>query len=119
MILLLLLVYTGQSLAAIAVPCGMMGAAGDVAAGMDLVAGMAAMNHAGHQMSSDDAQQQAGDNGCCESGFCSMSHCQSVAALPQLPPPAMLVMQAVLHDIALVSSLHNTADTLFRPPISR
>jgi hypothetical protein len=124
MVLLLLLAYAGQSLAAVAMPCLMMGPAPDgsgTAANtyMPANADMAGMNHAGHQMKSADVTLQSGASSCCDGGLCSMSHCQSVVALPQTQLSGGLVVQAILHDVAVVTSHSPPIDTLFRPPISR
>lgn len=124
MVLLLLLAYAGQSLAAVAMPCLMMGPAPDgsgTAANTYMPAGadMAGMNHASHQMNTGDATQHSGSSNCCDGGFCSMSHCQSVVALPQTQLSGGLVVQAILHDVAAVISHSPPTDNLFRPPISR
>ncbi|MEE4143681.1 MAG: hypothetical protein V2I26_02700, partial [Halieaceae bacterium] len=83
-VLLLLLAYPSQVLAASALPCQMTGPAGD-AVRSEAVEGvaMAAMGHAGHHMSAEsDAGLAGAVGGCCDSGLCSMSHCQSAPALP-------------------------------------
>lgn len=120
--LLLLFAYTGQSLAAVAVPCFAMGKAGAGQADASAPTMPAMAAHAGHHV---DAPAQgigndATDTGssCCEGGLCAMSHCQSAAALLQIAPPTEAMQYTRLYGpSAAVSSPQRTAHPLFRPPI--
>jgi len=112
--LLLLLAYAGQSLAAVGAPCFMSASAPG-----DISTDVAAVDHATHHMPSTGQANDAGE-GCCEGGgFCSMSHCQSAAALP-----ATVVASAPHYftgycQVAAFSSCSNPLDSLYRPPIFR
>ena len=113
MTLLLLLAYVCQSLAAVGAPCVMMAPAAP-----EISAAMPGVDHSGHAMGSVD-QAEAGSGNCCESGFCSMSQCQSVAALPGTPDSGNVNPAIVFGDALAVSSYNYTSTALFRPPISR
>ena len=110
--LLLLLVFTGQSLAAVGAPCFMSASIPG-----EISTDVAAVDHSAHHMVStgqaDDAAQ-----GCCEGGgFCSMSHCQSAAAVPgtvvAIPPHCFTDYR----NVAGFSSCSNPLESLYRPPI--
>lgn len=122
MILLLVLVYTGQSLAAIGTPCLMMGSSARVAA-QDATTSdtdMAQMTHAGHHMSGGDpVAEEEGSLGCCDGGLCSMSHCQASLALLQSHPDGALGYVAIYRSLSPKSSHPHSQDSLYRPPISR
>lgn len=113
MICLLLLAYVGQSLATVMSPCNMMAPNDATALAVDV-----GMDHSGHHMSTGAvADIDAGS--CCDSGLCSMSHCQSAAALlPTLftvgstVAPLIIEVQNTTAPIALSGSP-------YRPPISR
>lgn len=107
MLLLVLVVYTGQSLLAVGAPCSMDNGAGSE---------MSAMEHAGHH---DMAAVEASDAGCCEGGFCSMSHCQSVAALPQAFASDRVAWVSPRSPAPDLSSPEFPLELPIRPPISR
>ena len=113
MTLLLLLAYVCQSLAAVGAPCAMMAPASP-----EISAAMPGMDHSGHAMGSAD-QAAAGSGNCCESGFCSMSQCQSVAALPGTLDSGNVNPAIVYGDARTISSHSYIPTSLFRPPISR
>jgi len=83
--IVMVFVYSTQSLLAVGAPCFM--AASSAAAGAD---------HSGHDMASmprgdhamggmdhrDHAMAQMDAGACCEGGLCSMSHCQTAVAMP-------------------------------------
>ena len=119
MLCLLLLVYAGQSVAAFGTPCLMMGmAAGEVveAASTDT----AAMSHAGHPMGAPgQAAEAEADTSCCDGGLCSMSHCQSAAALPSTALPDGIAYVAIYSDISLPWADKPATESLYRPPIFR
>jgi hypothetical protein len=111
---LLLLAYVGQSLAIVAMPCSV-----SIPGSADTSTAMAGMDHAGHYM--DAPPQAAADRqGCCEGGgFCSMSHCQSVAALPETSASPGITYVASYRAADSLSSPVHPAASPFRPPISR
>ena len=107
---ILLLLWLVQSVAAFGAPCPMSpdnGAATE----------MAGMEHAGHHADGHEQPDTAG-SGCCDGGgLCSMSHCFSVAALPQpllthgfSPALPCLVGAAVLPPV-------HPPESPYRPPI--
>ena len=110
--LLLLLTYAGQSLAGVGASCSNMGSASG-----EMSAGMHDMDHSGHDMES--ASQVSGDSCCDGGGFCSMSHCQSVAALTDTGFAGAIAHAAVYHDARPFSSLNSFSGSHYRPPISR
>jgi hypothetical protein len=112
--LLLLSVYVGQSLAAVGAPCFMMNSTPTQLSG-----DMADMDHAAHHMASMEEAVAASDS-CCEGGgFCSMSHCQSVVALPDTALIGAASYVAVYRDTSSFLSLRLPSGSLYRPPISR
>ena len=113
MTLLLLLAYVCQSLAAVGAPCAMM-----APASTEISAALPGMDHSGHAMASAD-QADAGSGNCCEAGWCSMSQCQSAAALPGTLDSGNVNPAIVYGDARAVSSYNYTATPLLRPPISR
>lgn len=122
MTLLLLVAYIGQSLAASAVPCLVMGSANSASTSELATAGFIgqpAMTHAEHHMDGSEQADTASDNSCCDGGLCSMSLCQSVAAVPQALLCAGLAYAAVYSGLAPVSSPTHLSTFLYRPPISR
>jgi hypothetical protein len=110
MTLLLLLAYVGQSLAGVGAPCAMM-----APAPAEISAAMPGMDHSGHAMGSAD---QA-DDSCCDSGLCSMSQCQSLAALSGSLDSANVNPAIVYGAVRAISSPSSTTTPLYRPPISR
>jgi hypothetical protein len=113
LVLLLVLAYTGQAVAAVVLPCPKMGRS---AAAMDT----AGMVHAGHDMASHSAagKPHATAN-CCDGSRCNMSHCQVAAALPA--DPCFDGQLPVARHIQLADSPPplRVVATLYRPPISR
>lgn len=110
--LLLLLAYAGQSLAAVGAPCFMSASSPG-----EISTDVAAMDHSAHHMNSTDQADNAAE-GCCEGGgFCSMSHCQSAAAVPgtvvAIPPHCFTDYR----NVAGFSSCSNPLESLYRPPI--
>jgi hypothetical protein len=113
MTLLLLLAYVGQSLAAVGAPCATM-----APASAEISAAMPGMDHSGHAMGSADQVDASGGN-CCDNGLCSMSHCQSLAALPGSLDSAN-VNPAIFYGAArAIPSPSSTTTPLYRPPIFR
>lgn len=110
--LLLLVAYLGQSLLAVGAPCFMSGPDTGGEFGV-----LADSGHAGHHMDTVD-QFEAGDSGCCDGGFCSMSHCQSVAALPAGNVTCGMTCSAAFIPSFFSASPNHTAASLYRPPIS-
>jgi len=116
LVLLLVLAYSGQVLAALALPCPKM-------AHPTAAAGMAGMVHAGHHMAADPdtapaAVTPAAGN-CCDGGLCNMNHCQLAAALPP-----SVISGGALHVARHVQAADSPSPlqviaTLYRPPISR
>jgi hypothetical protein len=107
---ILLFLWLIQSVAALGVPCTL---SQDHGTGTD----MAGMEHAGHHMDMPDSPDTV-SNGCCEGGgLCSMSHCFSVAALPQpLVTDGFSPAPPWLPDAAVLPPVH-TPESLYRPPI--
>jgi hypothetical protein len=107
---ILLFLWLVQSVAAFGAPCTLSQEHGT---GTD----MAGMEHAGHHADMQ-SQPDTASTGCCEGGgLCSMSHCFSVAGLPQSllthgfsPALPLLVGAAVLPPV-------RTPESLYRPPI--
>lgn len=116
LVLLLVLAYAGQSLAALALPCATMSHAG--AAGE--MADMDACAHAGHPVPADSAAATtppAGD--CCDGGLCAASHCQTAAALPWSDPGNAGHPVAPFPRVAQAPAPFHHVDSRYRPPISR
>lgn len=118
---LLILASTAQAMAAVAVACPDMEAAG------------APASHAGAAVSETDAHpaqwqhdraaaaggahaDHSRGHGCCAGGLCSMNHCHALFALPVasvlLPRTPPAVPHATVTDTAPV----HTASSPFRPP---
>lgn len=112
LILLLLLTYTGQSLAAVGAPCFTMGSAAGAA--------MTGMDHSAHNMAlAPDNTLDSTGSSCCEGGgFCTMSQCQSVAAVPETTGLNTANYLAIYHDVSSFVSFSFSSDSLYRPPIS-
>ena len=113
MMLLLLLAYVGQSIAAVGAPCAMM-----APAPAEMSVAMPGMDHSGHAMGSAEQVDASGGN-CCDSGLCSMNQCQSLAALPGSLDSANANPAIVYGAARAISSHSSTTTPLFRPPISR
>ena len=111
---LLLLTYVGQSLATVGAPCFMMSSTPN-----DLGSDLSSMDHAAHHSAAMDDAGAASES-CCEGGgFCSMSHCQSVVALPDTALVRAVGYIAVYGNAVSLLSPVLSSDSLFRPPISR
>ena len=115
LLLLLVLVFTGQGLVANALPCQMPLNIQATAGAAD----MTAMDHTAHHMQSVTDEASTSSENCCDMGVCTMSHCQSAVTLP-------LGHLASSPGFAPVFSRHTAAaapsgvyDSLYRPPISR
>jgi len=113
MTLLLLLAYVGQSLVALGAPCAMPGPAS-----AEVSVALPGMDHSGHAMGSAD-QADTGNGNCCKDGLCSMSQCQSLAALPGMPDSGNVNPAIVYGDARAISSHSYISTSLLRPPISR
>lgn len=115
LILLLLLTYTGQSLAAVGAPCFTMGSAAGESS-----AAMTGMDHSAHNMAlAPDNTLDSTGSSCCEGGgFCTMSQCQSVAAVPETTGLNTANYLAIYHDVSSFVSFSFSSDSLYRPPIS-
>jgi hypothetical protein len=113
MTLLLLLAYVGQSLVAVGAPCAMM-----APASFEISAAMPGMDHSGHGMGSADQVDASGGN-CCDSCLCSMSQCQSQAALPGSLDSANVNPAIVYGAARAISPPSSTTTPLYRPPIFR
>ena len=114
LILLLLLTYTGQSLAAVGAPCFTMGSAAGESS-----ADMTGMDHSAHTMAMAPHEALDAGSSCCEGGgFCTMSQCQSVAALPETTALNTATYLAIYHDVSSFVSFSFSSDSLYRPPIS-
>ena len=116
LVMALLMAYVGQVLAGVAVVCPNMASA---AAAFD-AADVTAMEHAGHQMTADSTTEP-GDagSGCCDGGFCDMSHCQSAPALPLNHAYSSRSVASYYTGFAATHSPLQPVDSLYRPPISR
>jgi hypothetical protein len=114
-LLLVVLAYTSQGVAAVVLTCPAMAAAGNAAVD---TADTGAMAHAGHHGAAKSPSASApGD--CCDGGQCKMSHCQLAAALPLDHHGASRKYTAPYPPAARVASPFHPADSLYRPPISR
>ena len=111
--IILLFLWLVQSAAAFGAPCPM---SQDPGAGADM-ADMAGMAHAGHHADMQDPSDTA-STGCCDGGgLCSMSHCFSVAALPQpLVTHGFSPALPCLTGAALRPPVH-LPESPYRPPI--
>ena len=108
LVLLLLLVYTGQSALVVAAPCAMMV---DHAGGMDH--DMSGMDHAGHGMSMDMPSAAAD---CCDGGYCSASHCQVAPGVVSPFFIAVTEMSPVLVAVMTVPAVNPPLESPYRPP---
>lgn len=126
-VLFLLVAYLSQSLAAVGAPCLMLDAATEGASAAtdfpmsaDPLAGdMQHMGHAGHDRGPVENAKAGGNSSCCDGGFCSLSHCQSVAVLPQSVLPGVPVPVAIYRDFSGFAPLNSSPVSPYRPPISR
>ncbi|MCP5130256.1 MAG: hypothetical protein H6985_11810 [Pseudomonadales bacterium] len=110
LVLLLVLAYAGQALAAAGLPCAAMASAAK---------DMPSAAHAGHHMDGDSgAAAMPSSQDCCEGGLCAMSACQAAAALPPgqfHSGPQYLAVYPRSPQATLDSQ---PSESLYRPPIS-
>lgn len=111
LLLVLVLAYTGQTLASVVPFCPEMAQTGAALHGAD----MAVMEHAGHQMSADASAA----DGCCDGGLCKMSHCQLAPALPLNHPDSNHIVASFDTGFTQTGFQPHPFDSLYRPPISR
>ena len=111
--MLLLLAYAGQALVATGAPCFMMASSSSSSA---MSTDMPGMDHSGHTMpGSDQADAEAG---CCDgAGFCSISECQSMAAMPISLVDAAAVPATAQLSASPISRFSLDTSPLYRPPI--
>ena len=110
-VLLLLLAYTGQALVATGAPCSMMASS---AAAMS--SDMPGMDHSGHTM--PGSEQAGAEADCCDgAGFCSISECQSVVAMPISPVHATAAPVSTQVAAQHISPPSLDISALYRPPI--
>lgn len=110
-VLLLLLAYTGQALVATGAPCFMMASSSAV-----MSADMPGMDHSGHTMPGSE-QAGAGADCCDGAGFCSISECQSVVAMPIALVHATAAPVSTQVTAQCVSPPSLDISPLYRPPI--
>lgn len=108
---LLVLVFSAQSLSALALPCTMMAEQHGESVGASIDP------HAGHAMASEQAAHDGSP--CCEGAtYCSMADCLASPALVS-PVFAPVIGRLGLPDTPLrAASIEAAPDLLFRPPIS-
>ena len=113
LVLLLLTAWITQSVAAVGASCAM---SGSVDGNAHDHSGMAApdMEHSSHHV---PVNSGADSGSCCDGGgFCSMSHCQMAAAVPQADLPTGPVSGATVHEALPAHSPPVRPSSLFRPP---
>ena len=111
--LLLLLAFAGQSLAAVGAPCFMPASIPG-----EISTDVAAVDHSAHHNMVSTGQADDAAAGCCDGGgFCSMSHCQSAAAVPAAVAAVAPHCFAGYLTVARFSSCSNPLESLYRPPI--
>jgi hypothetical protein len=115
LLLLLVLALGGQGLVANAVPCQMPSNTQTSAGAAD----MTGMDHTMHHMSAVAADAAGSGDDCCESGECSMSHCQSSVMLPLSYLASRPEFAPEFSRPAGVEAPAHISDSLYRPPISR
>ena len=108
LLVLLLIVYTGQGLAAFAGPCQMMSLPGESTHHHE-----GQLDHAGHDMSGMDEDMAAN---CCDGGVCSMSHCQMAPALPSLNYSDATEVAFQPGTAIFIRVPDSPLETHFRPP---
>ncbi len=114
LVLVMILAFVSQSIAAVSVFCPMSFGDGHAEA----MISMDGMDHSAHAMHDPaDTDQSAVD--CCEDGFCTMSNC---VKLPSMGTTADVqdspFYTGVLNVKYTISYLDPTLLSLFRPPIS-
>jgi len=109
--MLLLLAYAGQALVATGAPCFMMASSSTV-----MSTDMPGMDHGGHMMPGPD--QADTETGCCDgAGLCSISECQSLAAVPISLVDAAAVLSTVRLPASPIPRFSLDTSPLYRPPI--
>ena len=113
---LVLLAFTGQTLAAVAAPCSGM------QAGSPHSGPVADMGHAAHVMPDgpDSSETDASPVDCCADALCAMNHCMSAPAFgltAGFRSPASAA--GILNTAHSLSYRPPAARSLFRPPITR
>jgi len=116
LVVVLLVAYTGQVLAGVAMSCPNMASAAAVFDGGD----MGAMEHAGHHMMAEStAKPGDAGSGCCDGGLCDMSHCQSAPALPLNHSYGSSSAASYYTGSSPTISPLQPVESLYRPPIFR
>jgi hypothetical protein len=111
LVMLLLLAYAGQALVATGAPCFMMASSSTV-----MSTDMPGMDHGGHMMPGPD--QADTETGCCDgAGLCSISECQSLAAVPISLVDAAAVLSTVRLPASPIPRFSLDTSPLYRPPI--
>ena len=113
---LVLLTFTGQTLAAVAVACSGM------ETGSPHAGSVADMGHAAHVMSDgpDSSETDASPVDCCADAFCVMNHCLSAPAFGVTAGFRFHASAAgILNTAHSLSYRPPAARSLFRPPITR
>ena len=115
-LLLLALVLIGQGLVANALSCQLPSHAQSTAS-----ADMAGMDHSAHRMPgavADTGDSMSSEN-CCDSGVCSMTHCQSGVTLPLNYLTSRPDFGTVFSRSNAFAAPTRVSDSLYRPPITR
>ena len=113
---LVLLAFTGQTLAAVAAPCSGM------ETGSPHSGPVADMDHAAHVMPDgpDSSKTDAHPADCCADAFCAMNHCLSAPAFGVTAGFRFHASGAgILNTAHSLSYRPPAARALFRPPITR
>lgn len=113
---LVLLAFTGQTLAAVATPCSGM------EAGSPHSGPMQDMDHAAHVMPDgpNSSKTDASPVDCCADALCAMNHCMSALALGVTTGFRFHASGVgILNTFYLLSYRPPAARSLFRPPITR
>lgn len=113
---LVLLAFTGQALAALAVACSGM------ETGSPHSGPAADMGHAAHVMPDepDSSEANASPVDCCADAFCAMNHCMSAPAFGVTAGFRFHASAAgILNTAHSLSYRPPAARSLFRPPITR
>lgn len=113
---LVLLTFTGQTLATVAVACSGM------EAGSPHAGPVVDMGHAAHVMSDgpDSSETDASPVDCCADAFCAMNHCLSAPAFGVTTGFRFHASgTGILNTAHSLSYRPPAARSLFRPPITR
>ncbi len=119
--IVMVLVYSTQSLLAVGAPC-LMSISSPAASADHSGHDMASMPHSDHAMGGmdhrDHAVTQMDASACCEGGLCSMSHCQTAVAMPASGLPRQ-AFDTPLYPGAIPPALPQPGlESPFRPPIA-